>query len=120
MKTPDKYRFTLQWGAETTEKKQAGDFLEGLGNRKSELVVLAVTEYISAHPETLSSSQRLNIIVKPSYTREQVEAMVKAMIEEKLAGLQPVAQKNGVADSEAGAIQPDIDEMLKNIDLFSS
>jgi hypothetical protein len=123
MKTRDKYRFSLQWGAETTEKTQAGDLLESLGNRKSEFVVAAVTEYVSNHPETSIAGQKLKIVVRPNFTREELETMIRAVIEEKPAGIAPVVRENGLSDSESAAIapnMPDVEEMLKNLDMFST
>jgi hypothetical protein len=122
MKTRDKYRFSLQWGAETAEKIQAGDLLESLGNRKSEFAVTAVTEYIKTHPEAVSAGRKLKIITGPNFTREEPETMVRIAIEEKLAGMAPVALENGHYDGKTAAIadMPDVEEMLKNLDLFST
>ena len=97
---------------------QVGELLESLGNRKSEFVVLAVTEYINAHPEALPAGQRPKIIVKSGYTREQMEAMVRQMIEEKLAGVPTLAQDKLFVTGESADIESDIDAMLKNLDLF--
>lgn len=118
MKTPDKYRFTLQWGAETTEKVQAGDLLEGLGNRKSEFVILAITEYLAAHPEALTTGRKLQIVVKPSITQDEVRAMVLALLEEKMSGILP-SMNSGSARVEPMVTETDIDKMLENLDLFS-
>ena len=119
MVTRDKYRFTLQWGVETAEKVQAGDFLKSLGNRKSELVVLAVAEYLSAHPEAYITDRKLKIIVKQSYTREQVEALVRSVIEEKMAASPYIQHENVNRSIEPDTIGPDVDEMLKNLDFFA-
>lgn len=51
MKKDGKYRFSLQFGAETEEQQSVGELLERLGNRKSAVVVAAVSDYILAHPE---------------------------------------------------------------------
>ena len=118
MKSPDKYRFSLQWKAGTAEMVQAGEFLESLGNRKSGFVLLAVTEYLNKHPEVLSAGKALRIVVKQSYSRDQVEAIVKAMIEEKLTGMQFLPQGGECGMGESVAAEPDIDELLKNLDLF--
>ena len=117
MKTPDKYRFSLQWGAESDEKVQAGEFLERLGNRKSEFVVVAVTEYLISHPEALSLKQKLKIVVSPSITREQVETIVRSIIDEKMASAAPTVRKSGDI-GDYPATEPDVEEMLKNLDLF--
>ena len=119
MKTRDKYRFTLQWGAETAEKIQAGDFLESLGNRKSELVVLAVTEYLAAHPETIYTGHKPKIIIKPNYTREQVEALIRSILDEQRATAPLIQPENDDQHAGPTAPAPDVDEMLKNLDLFS-
>ena len=116
MKTSDRYRFSLQWGTETAEKVQAGEFLESLGNRKSAFVVIAVAEYLNAHPETLSSDQKFKIIVQPSYTREQIEAMVRNIMDEKIT--MPAILENGGISRDPGN-EPDMEEMLKNLELFS-
>ena len=118
MRTPEKFRFTLQWGAETAEKVQAGSFLQNLGNRKSEFVVLAVTEYFTAHPDVLLAGHKPKIVVKPSYTREQVEALVRSIVEERMAGPPPSQRVPGSHDDEPDTAEPDLDEMLRNLELF--
>ena len=127
MKTPDRYRFSLQWGADTTEKVQAGDVLKKLGNKKSEFIVLAVTEYLKAHPDiTPDGGQKINIIVQPGLTRELVEAMVKDAIREQLAGFEPDAVKTAKSVAHCTADLPEtpdessIDVMIKNLDMFLS
>ncbi len=119
MKTPDKYRFTLQWGAETEEKIQAGNFLSHLGNRKSEFIVLAITEYLTAHPETNAPGNRPQIVVKPNISPAQLRELVKMMIEEKLPDIMLSAKAGGVSGSKQTLENADVDEMLKNLDLFS-
>lgn len=53
MKRDGKYRFTLQFPADTERRIQAGELLEQLGNRKSAVVVAALCEYAEKHPELL-------------------------------------------------------------------
>lgn len=118
MKTSDKYRFSLQWGVDSEEKIQAGDFLESLGNRKSELVILAVTEYLAAHPEVTQSRHRPKIIVKSNVTEEQLHRLVKALIDERLSNPAFSASELNESVSEKIVNETDIDEMLKNLDIF--
>ena len=54
MRRDDKFRFSLGWSRDTAEKIAVGDLLERLKNRKSDLVVQAVWEYIGNHPEVMT------------------------------------------------------------------
>ena len=45
-----KYRYTLQFGMDTVEERQAGQFLEQLGNRKSPIIVAALNKYLEDNP----------------------------------------------------------------------
>ena len=114
-----KYRFTLQWGAESAEKIQVGNLLKRLGNRKSEFIVMAISEYINSHPDIQSTGQKLKLVVKPSIDREQIESMVKKMIDERLTSvisanreIYPVIKIDPVSND-------DIYEMIDNLDMFS-
>jgi hypothetical protein len=120
MKSPNKYRFSLQWGIETAEKVQAGEMLESLGNRKSEFVVMAVTNYIANHLEMLSPKQKLRIVVKPSYTREEMESLVRKVIEERLTSDKLTVSNTSSQKSNEATSETDIDAMIQNLELFSS
>lgn len=122
MLSGSKFRFCLQWGNDTAEKRMAGQVLDRLGNRKSEFVVLALTEYIRAHPEVMDADTRIQITVCQNQTNEQLQAMVKdlarAAVAELMAGMavMPAAETGNAAPT--GPSQEDIDAMLGNIDLF--
>ena len=91
----NKFRFSLQWGPDSEEKVQAGRLLEKLGNKKSEFIVLAVTEYIREHPEVVSTDGKISITVQPTQTADQLQAMVREMamaaVTELMAGMDPGA-----------------------------
>lgn len=118
----NKYRFTLQWSADTEERCRVGQFLEKLGNKKSEIVVLALDEYLKAHPEVTTPGSKISITVQPTQTREQLQQMVrdmaKAAVTELMAGmtLVPAADEEGA--ESAGPSQEIIDDMLDNLDFF--
>ena len=57
MKKDGKYRYSLQFDDSSEENRQVGEFLEKLGNKKSTVIILAVTEYIKAHPEITAVSR---------------------------------------------------------------
>ena len=118
----NKYRFTLQWSADTEERCRVGQFLEKLGNKKSEIVVLALDEYLKAHPEVTTPGSKISITVQPTQTREQLQKMVRDMaraaVTELMAGmtLVPAAAEEGA--ESAGPSQEDLDAMLDNLDFF--
>ena len=118
MKTHDKYRFTLQWNSDTEEKIQAGEFLESFGNRKSEFVVAAVSEYLCRHPEASASGSKPRIIIQPTVTRERLEEMVRSILVERVAGAD--TRMESIPDDET--TDPSLTavaEMLGNLDLFT-
>jgi len=117
MEAPNKYRFTLQWGSENEEKIQAGELLKNLGNRKSEFIVMAIAEYLKSHPEFSSPGQKLKIIVKSAITREQIETMVKAAVNERLSGAFIIPKDDICAESSA-ASDDDVNEMIRNLEMF--
>lgn len=122
MLSGNKFRFCLQWNNDTAEKTLVGQLLNRLGNKKSEFVVMALTEYIHAHPELAAPNSRIQINVHPTRTDEQLQGMVKelakAAVEELMAGmtLVPLAAAKDVPPS--GPSQQDLDEMLENLNLF--
>jgi len=135
MKTLNRYRFSLQWGVDSAEKIQAGNILDKLGNKKSEFVVLAVSEYLKSHPDLPVNGldgQKINIVVQPSVTREQINAMVMAAICEQMAGMKPVIESAAVktgtlnataqpalSESQNSQDESNIDIMLKNLEMFT-
>ena len=120
METRDKYRFTLQWGSDTSEKVQVGELLKRFGNRKSEFIIMAIAEYIRLHPEVLTSEKKPKIAVRLGYTWEQIEAMVEAMINERLAGSAHINRGFCNSENVNNVNENDMDEMISNLDLFST
>jgi len=117
VKTNDKYRFSLQWAAETTEKIQAGEFINSLGNRKSEFIITAVTEYIAAHPEVRINGQKPQVFIKPCFTHSELEEMVRAIIAENIPSIVP-PRVNVETAAEPVPDEVDIAVMLDNLDAF--
>jgi len=115
----DKYRFTLQWGTETAEKISAGELLKSFGNRKSEFIVAAITEYIRLHPEMPPPDQNAVIVVKPNFTQGQIETMIKTIIDERLGNAAYSTERGNTAET-VSASKDDIDMMIGNLDLFTS
>ena len=111
MVSEGKYRFNLQWPSRTAEQQLAGDYLESLGNRKGAFVIMVVVEYLKAHPELTAG--RTELVVKYSYTREELLRMIREAVAQFGPGLVP-----GGGMSVSVAPEEDVDEMLGFLDLF--
>ena len=124
MRRDDKYRFSLGWGRDTAEKIAVGDFLEKLKNRKSDLIVQAVWEYIGNHPEVMAENAMIVITVRSTPTDEQTFAKIQSMIDAALESLKDnmkyqIEQENRSGQEEpTGPNQQDLDDMLDNLTIF--
>lgn len=54
MRKNGSYRFSLQFPAKTDDQIRVGELLEHMGNRKSAVIVVALTAFIDSHPELLT------------------------------------------------------------------
>ena len=118
----DKYRFCLGWSRDTTEKIAVGDLLERLKNRKSDLIVQAVWEYIGNHPEVMAENTKIVIAVHSTPTDEQKLAQIQRMIDASVEKLNATLQLQMEQDQREGFEGPseqDLDEMLSNLDIFN-
>ena len=119
MKQNGKYRFSLQFKADSNANIAAGELLERLGNRKS-AVVAALNDYISVHPEIAAGATRISVRIESEVKRESLEEMIRALIDEKIAALQ--MQSNTappyIDEQVQGDLSNDIAAMISNLDLF--
>ncbi len=114
MKKNGKYRFSLQFPAETEEQIQAGELLERLGNRKSAVVVQALHEFLIAHPELLYAKGKIAVNMTQSYSKAQIEDLVEKLVQERLVNSEVWADSK----SDSSDVGGDVLEMLDNIDAF--
>lgn len=123
LRRDDRFRFSLQWSADTEEKAKAGSFLEQLGNKKSDFIVMAVMEYLQRHPEAAAPGGKIKITYQPLQTREQlvetVRGMVKASVDELLRGkiIVPAGDEQP-PEQPAGPSEQDIDAMVASLKFF--
>jgi len=105
------------------EQIQAGEFLESLGNRKSNFIVMIVGEYLRQHPEALSQDVKVTIHTQSTLSREQmlaeVRSAVKGYVEEAIANMVPGSPSNPSSPPAAGPTEQDLDNMLSNLNFFS-
>lgn len=124
MRRDDKYRFSLSWGRDTAEKIAVGDLLEKLKNRKSDLIVQAVWEYIGNHPEVMAENAKIVITVQSTPTDEQTLAKIQQMIDASVERLKDSMkfqiQQEKQVEQEAPTVlnQKDLDDMLDNLTIF--
>ena len=124
MRRDDKYRFSLSWGRDTAEKIAVGDLLEKLKNRKSDLIVQVVWEYIGNHPEVMAENAKIVITVQSTPTDEQPLAKIQQMIDASVERLKDsmkfqIQQEKQVEQAAPTVLnQQDLDDMLDNLTIF--
>ena len=117
MKVDGKYRFNLQFPAETEAQIRAGEMLERIGNRKSLIVVEALNAYLAEHPDILGSEAKIVVQTTHSYGRSEIEQMIRDAVREHFTVHQNLQEmvSSPVRDDE---MEDDIAQMLDNLDLF--
>lgn len=118
MKKDGKYRFSLQFGAESEEQIRAGELLERLGNKKSSIVVMALNEYLSAHPELLDGDCKIEVKIASSCNQEKIEQMIRSIVEERIAAFQLQPAEEPSVQEIPDTLEEDVAQMLDNLDLF--
>lgn len=114
MKKDGIYRFSLQFRAGTEEQIRAGELLERLGNKKSQIIVAALNEYMAAHPELENRDCKINIKTSPVYDEEQIKQIIEDIMQQKFGNVQMEDNAETIQENTVD----DISQMLNNIDLF--
>lgn len=117
MKKDGKYRFSLQFSAVSDEQIQVGEFLEHLGNRKSAVVVAALTEYLTSHPE-LAESNHVTVQIAGTVSQQSMKAMIQSLIAEALAEMPSVSPVQPETPELRETLEEDVTEMLGNLNMF--
>ena len=117
MKKDGKYRFSLQFSADTEEHIRAGELLEKLGNKKSLIVVDALNDYLNKHPELEKQYGSVNLKLTPIYDRAKIEQIVKEIIGAGVLTTKETVDTQPTINN-GGDMIDDISEMLENISAF--
>lgn len=117
MKKNGKYRFSLQFSAVSDEQIQVGEFLERLGNRKSAVVVAALTEYLTSHPE-LAESNHVIVQIAGTVSQQNMKAMIQSLIAEALAEMPSVHPSQKTVPELQETLEEDVIELLGNLNMF--
>ena len=118
MKKDGKYRFSLQFGSDTEEEVMVGEFLECLGNKKSDLIVPVIAEYLVLHPELHERHGKIEIKLTSFYNQDRIEQIVRSIVEEKFATMQNSGSDTGIVQVESETIEADVAKMLDNLNFF--
>jgi len=118
MKKDGKYRFSLQFGSETEAEILVGDFLERIGNKKSEFIIPVIADYLTRHPELQSTNVKIEVKFSTDYSRNEMELFIRNIIEERLAELHDPNSRNVAIKVESDTIGEDVVRMLDNIIFF--
>ena len=116
MRDGDKYRFNLQFPANTEDAEKVGELLEKLGKRKSAFVVTAIVDYLRNHPDFR--------IDHPADTprriyKAEIEEMIRAIIDEKIAGGLISSDTKNDSDADlTDEVDSDVMTLLGNVHLF--
>ncbi len=113
-----KYRYTLQFGMDTVEERQAGHFLEQLGNKKSPVIVAALNKYLEDNPELLDGQVCVQVYVS-GLDSQILEDKIRQLIEERLTSSVPLPTQAAANPRESvEQVSADILEMLNDLDSF--
>ena len=123
LRRDDRFRFSLQWRADTEEKARVGALIEQLGNKKSDFIVMAVMDYLQRHPDMEIPGAKIKITYQPLHTKEQLLAMVRDMVKtsvgEFLSGNTVAStQRSQPPEMPLGPSEQDIDAMVASLKLF--
>lgn len=118
MRTQGGYRFSLQFGSDSEDQIRVGEFLERMGNRKSVMIVNAVSHYLDAYPELAFSGTEVKVQVNAPMKKAEIETLIRSIIEERLAGMQQVCTTDVSAQTVHKALEEDITSMLSNLSMF--
>ena len=117
MKRDGKYRFSLQFGMNTEDEVRAGELLESLGNKKSKVLIAALNEYVTNHPELESERCELRVSYQ-SIPMELLETKIRQLVEERLGSVTTFPQTNTAVPEQVEHVSKDIVDMLGDLELF--
>ena len=120
MKKDGKYTVLIHKRGEGRVRKSLSELLENLGNRKSTVIISALSDYIDTHPELQSGYSKIEVKVASAFDRSQMERLIRSIVEEKLSELhttETIADTSMSGTSEA--LEEDITKMLDNLDMFN-
>ena len=117
MKKDGRYRYSLQFGMSSEEEIRAGELLESLGNKKSKVLIAALNEYVTNHPELESGRCELRVSYQ-SIPMELLESKIRQLVEERLGSVTTSHQTTIAVPEQVEHVSQDIVDMLGDLELF--
>ena len=117
MKKDGKYRYSLQFGMSSEEEIRAGELLESLGNKKSKVLIAALNEYVTNHPELESERCELRVSYQ-SIPMELLETKNLQLVEERLGSVTTSPQATIAVPEQVEHVSQDIVDMLGELEFF--
>ncbi len=114
----------MQFKAQSDAHRQAGEYLEHLGNKKSEAIVAALVEYLQAHPEAPNSDNPVHVISAHGFTEEMLSARIEDAVRKivgdrnlNLPGDAQMIEPGAPAESQDDSTIA-LDALLSGLDMF--
>ena len=120
MRVKGRYRFSLQFSADSEDHIRMGELLERSGNRKSALIISALSEFLAAHPEVEKPRRELQLQQHSTYRRSELEKLIREEVSKQVSELRALEVKVETPPNGQIILQDDsVDLMLDNLQLFS-
>ena len=115
MRLADGYKFTLQFKNQSDAHRQVGELLEHAKNKKSDIIVAAVSAYIRENPEVLNEDNPVKVTY--GFSEDELKARIDTLIKTQLNTYKPEDQ-NVPLETSVGLSNDAIDMMLSGVDEF--
>ena len=120
MRENGRYRFSLQFAADSDERIRIGELLEHSGNRKSVLIISALSEFLAAHPEVEKSRGEPQPQLHRTYHKSEIERLIREEVSKQVSEFQALGAGTEKPPDGQKTLQDDgVDLMLDNLQLFS-
>ena len=91
--------------------------MESLGNKKSKVLIAALNEYVTNHPELESERCELRVSYQ-SIPMELLESKIRQLVEERLGSVTISHQTTIAVPEQVEHVSQDIVDMLGDLELF--
>ena len=120
MREKGRYRFSLRFAADSDEHIRIGELLERSGNRKSALIISAMSEFLASHPEVERTQGEIKFQLYGADQRGELEKLIREEVCKQVAELRALESESETPpDGQITPQDDSVDLMLDNLQLFS-